>query len=233
MIKQISGTGSGTVLIEDFSKGINLTNIRKDSTIKVDLVSGNGADRNVYPLMTIQEYADMFTSLLPREQVLISDNVAYENIYIPFSVSGVLPFTEDEHYVVTLGNLNNRTVTVYNVDDLFAVSFDRAIQVDRHDIKASLSEKVVPTNGYAMAFFPNDEPTKIEAYDDAGRKVSYDSVQIGMFNKENRLIEVIENPADTFTHVYGTENKSFPVQQTNEVTIHKGGTEMIMYLVRV
>ena len=230
MLKTISGTGSDVFEIEEVSKGITFKNIRKDSTIKVDLVSTNGEDRNVFPQLTLAQYADLFTSLLPREQVNQSDGTAYKSIYIPFSLVGALPFTEDYKLKISLGNLNNRTIEVHNNDDMYLADFSRLIQVDRHDIKASRSEMKVSVSPYAFAFFPNEEPTKIEMYDQ-GRKVTFGAEQIARFNLENRITEQIENPADTFAYVLGTENIAFPVLNAREVTIHKDTKEMIMYLV--
>lgn len=231
MITQITGSGSAIVRIEDDSMGIVLKNIRKDSTIKVDLVSKTGEDRNVFPQMTLQEYAELFVSLTVRDAVnSTADGTAYEAISFLFSVAGALPLNEDEYYNVSLGNLNNRSIEVHNLDSLFSASFAQAIQVDRYDIKASLSEKAVPTAGYAMAYFPNEQPTKMEAHVN-NRKVTFGIEQISLFNRENRMIEVdksIPNPAFTL----GTEKLSYPVLQTEEMTIHKGGNEMIFYLVK-
>lgn len=230
LLKTISATGSDVVKIEDYSKGIVLKNIRRDSAIKVDLVSTNGEDRNVMPQMEIGVYADLFTSLTPREQINQTDGTAYVSIYIPFSLAGALAFNEDFYLNVSLTALNNRTIEVHNVDDVSVAPFERMLQVDRHDIKASLSEKKIDTSGYAMAFFPNEEPTKLETYDQ-NRKVTFGSQQIAMFNGENRIVERVDN-GGTISFVLGTSNISFPVLYSDEVTVHKALNEMIMYLVR-
>jgi len=229
MIKTISATGSDVVKIEDFSKGITLSNIRLDSTIKVDLVSANGKDRNVYPQMTVEQYIALFTSLTPREFITVSDNTAVEQFYLPFSLSGVLALTESEYYEVSLGNLNNRTIQVHNVDDL--IVSNSPIQIDRIDIKSSLSEKLIPVGGYALAFFPNEAATKLETHS-GNRKITFDANQIDTFNKENRITIQSEDIDGNKIYQLGTQFPSFPVLQMSEITVHKANNEMIFYLLR-
>jgi len=229
MLTQITGTGSYVLKVEDFSKGLIFKNVRRDSTIKVDFVSKNGIDRNVFPKLRFDEYAQLFTSLTPRDMILNHDGTAYTKIAFMFSLAGSLELTEDDYYQVTLENLNNRSIEVHNIDDLFISPLDRAIQVDRYDIKASLDEKQVDTMNYAMAFFPNEQPSKIETHV-GGRKVTYGIEQIKMFNEENRLTEVNTGEAP-HTYINGTLMPSYPVLQTEQITIHKKATEMIFFLV--
>lgn len=237
-LQKFTATGSGSFEIDVPSEGVLIKNIAVDATLRIDFVGDNVQDQNRFPELSIKQLVALTNVMHQRSfiEVLNAEGTAYDEVFIPFTKSGVIRFNEENRYRLSFKNLNNRSTTIYNVDSLQVARVGH-ISIVRNEIKSNLTDSVENVAGVNYIFFPTENPQKIEMFvtemgtdnKQQRRKVTISPEQLQFFDKQHRITTKVGD-----AYKIGNDFNTLPVSVLSELTIHKeAGKEFIYYAVKL
>ena len=231
----VSNQGSLVFEIERFVQGIEITNIKEDSTIKVDLVDDNLQDVNVFPQMTIAQMHTIMQELDDNRIVGVYTTATshFDMVRVLFSKGGVLPFNESKKYKVTLGALNNRAIIVNAIDNERVAAPVSRIRIEKAIIKETQPQVDVNFSGVSQIFFPDrdvfDKITYLKPFSIGGqsqtRKIELAKEQYASNLTKSGLMNVLEG-VNSFSQYDG---EIWDVRKLTNVTAHFEAEKDLFY----
>jgi len=210
-LTSVTGQGSFEFDIERFVQGIELTNIRSDSTIKIDMVDDNLNDINVIPLMSVGQLHTIMQKVDKNRIVGNFTTVTshFDSVKVLFSLQGVIPLTEQRKLRVTLGNLNKRSVVINAIDN-DSERLGSLIRIEKSIIKETQPQFDVNLTGVSQLYFEDavlDKITLLKNISLGGknqtRKVEFSKEQFAFKSVNSSVMNAVDK-AKSYSEFDGT-----------------------------